>query len=76
MVVAADRTSKRDLASAVQSLETVDAPVAGFALNMVAPTSTAHRYGYYGHTREEGTKLGRSERRARSERAGRAASKA
>jgi capsular exopolysaccharide synthesis family protein len=76
MVVAADRTSKRDLASAVQSLETVDAPVAGFALNMVAPTSTAHRYGYYGHTREEGTKLSRSERRARSERAGRAASKA
>lgn len=49
MVVAADRTKKRDLASAVQSLETVDAPVAGFALNMVAAgSSTTHRYGYYG----------------------------
>ena len=53
MVVAADRTKKRDLASAVHSLETVDVPVAGFALNMVpASGSTAHRYGYYGYTRE------------------------
>ena len=56
MVVAADRTRKRDLASAVHSLETVDVPVAGFALNMVpASGSTAHRYGYYGHNREVGT---------------------
>jgi polysaccharide biosynthesis transport protein len=69
MVVAADRTRKRDLASAVHSLETVDAPVAGFALNMVPGTSTAHRYGYYGHNREVGTKLTRRERRLRTERA-------
>ncbi|WP_404392314.1 polysaccharide biosynthesis tyrosine autokinase [Humibacillus xanthopallidus] len=72
MVVAADRTSKRDLASAVQSLETVDAPVAGFALNMVPASSTAHRYGYYGQNREVGTKLTRSERKARTDRATRA----
>jgi capsular exopolysaccharide synthesis family protein len=71
MVVAADRTRKRDLASAVHSLETVDAPVAGFALNMVPATSTAHRYGYYGQNREVGPKLNRRERKARAERANR-----
>jgi len=53
MVVGADRTKKKDLASAVQSLETVDVPVAGFALNMVpSGSSTAHRYGYYGVNRD------------------------
>jgi polysaccharide biosynthesis transport protein len=68
MVVAADRTNKRDLASAVHSLETVDAPVAGFALNMVPATSTAHRYGYYGQTRAAGVKRSRSERARKSPR--------
>ncbi|GGN09254.1 chromosome partitioning protein [Terrabacter tumescens] len=66
MVVGAERTKKRDLASAVQSLETVDAPVAGFALNMVsAGSSTAHRYGYYGYNRDSGVKLSRREQRER-----------
>ncbi|MCU1538556.1 MAG: capsular exopolysaccharide family [Humibacillus sp.] len=68
MVVAADRTRKRDLASAVQSLETVDAPVAGFALNMAPATSTAHRYGYYGQNHDAATKLSRTERKTRGER--------
>ena len=64
MVVAADRTRKRDLASAVESLETVDAQIAGFALNMVpANGSTTHRYGYYGYNRDAGAKLSRRERR-------------
>ncbi|WP_260439502.1 polysaccharide biosynthesis tyrosine autokinase [Humibacillus xanthopallidus] len=76
MVVAADRTRKRDLASAVHSLETVDAPVAGFALNMAPATSTAHRYGYYGQNRAVGMKLSRSERRSREQRARRAHSQA
>ncbi|MEO7449298.1 MAG: polysaccharide biosynthesis tyrosine autokinase [Humibacillus sp.] len=71
MVVAADRTRRRDLASAIHSLETVDAPVAGFALNMAPVTSTAHRYGYYGHTADAGGKASRSERRTRREREGR-----
>jgi len=69
MVVGAERTKKRDLASAVQSLETVDAPVAGFALNMVsAGSSTAHRYGYYGYNRDADVKLSRREKRERESR--------
>jgi Mrp family chromosome partitioning ATPase len=63
MVVAADRTKKRDLQSAIHSLETVGAPIAGFAINMAATNSTAHRYGYYGHSVEAETKLTRRERR-------------
>ena len=67
MVVGAERTKKRDLASAVQSLETVDAPVAGFALNMVASgSSTTHRYGYYGYNRDADVKLSRREKRERA----------
>jgi capsular exopolysaccharide synthesis family protein len=65
MVVGADRTKKRDLASAVQSLETVGAPVAGFALNMVSSGSSAsHRYGYYGYNQDAGAKKQRRERRS------------
>jgi capsular exopolysaccharide synthesis family protein len=67
MVVGAERTKKRDLASAVQSLETVDAPVAGFALNMVTSgSSTTHRYGYYGYNRDADVKLSRREKRERA----------
>lgn len=67
MVVGADRTRKRDLASAVQSLETVDVPVAGFALNMApVSSSTAHRYGYYGYTRDADVKLSRRQKRSRA----------
>lgn len=69
MVVGAERTKKRDLASAVQSLETVDAPVAGFALNMVSSgSSSAHRYGYYGYNRDSTVKLNRREQRERARR--------
>ena len=47
-VVAADRTRKRDLQSAIKALTTVDARAAGFALNMVAGgTGDPYRYGYY-----------------------------
>lgn len=68
MVVAADRTKKRDLQSAVHSLETVEAPIAGFAINMAPATSTAHRYGYYGYTHEAGAPASRSDKRARGRR--------
>ena len=60
-IVAADRTRKRDLSSALKSLTTVDATPAGFALNMVAGgSSDPYRYGYY---RYEGESSGT--RRAR-----------
>lgn len=63
MVVAADRTKKRDLQSAIHSLETVEAPIAGFAINMAPVSSTAHRYGYYGHTAEVTAQQSRRGRR-------------
>ena len=69
MVVGAERTRKKDLASAVHSLETVDAPVAGFALNMVpASSSSTYRYGYYGYNRDATAKLTRRDRRERRRR--------
>jgi succinoglycan biosynthesis transport protein ExoP len=47
-VVAADRTRKRDLQSAIRALSTVEAAPAGFALNMVTSgPSDPYRYGYY-----------------------------
>lgn len=73
MVVASDRTRRRDLESALRSLETVEVPVAGFALNMENSTSAvSYRYGTYGYgqtaelhaarssrTKARGTKRGR-----------------
>lgn len=54
-VVAADRTRKRDLQSALKALTTVDARAAGFALNMVASgTGDPYRYGYYRYEGESG----------------------
>ena len=48
MVVASNRTKKRDLVSALKSLETVGGAVSGFALNMVAAGDVeSTRYGYY-----------------------------
>ena len=35
MVVASHRTKKRDVASAVKQLETVEVPISGFVLNMM-----------------------------------------
>lgn len=66
MVVAASRTRKRDLTSALKSLETVGGRVAGFALNLV-PTSEADttRYGYYRYEEQGGSER-RSGRRDRT----------
>ena len=48
MVVASERTKKRDLTAALKSLETVGTTVSGFAWNFVASSrSEASRYGYY-----------------------------
>jgi capsular exopolysaccharide synthesis family protein len=50
MVVASDRTRRRDLENALTSLETVEVPVAGFALNLESSTSAVgYRYGTYGY---------------------------
>ena len=50
MVVAAERTRKRDLAAALKSLETIGAHVSGFAWNFVTPSrDDARRYGYYSY---------------------------
>jgi capsular exopolysaccharide synthesis family protein len=55
-VVAADRTRKRDLQSALKALTTVDARAAGFALNMVAGgAADPYRYGYYRYDEEQKT---------------------
>ena len=63
-VVAADRTRKRDLQSALKALTTVDAPAAGFALNMVAGgPADPYRYGYYRF--QEGEETTRGGRRAK-----------
>jgi capsular exopolysaccharide synthesis family protein len=60
-VVAADRTRKRDLQSAIKALATVDAQAAGFALNMVAGgAADPYRYGYYRYeAAQETTRRGR-----------------
>ena len=63
-VVAADRTRKRDLSSAIKALTTVDATPAGFALNMVSTGgSDPYRYGYYRYEVEQSGSRG-SRRRA------------
>lgn len=50
MVVATDKTRRRDLESALRSLYTVDVAVSGFALNLATGGSdTAYRYGTYGY---------------------------
>ena len=56
MVVAGDRTRKRDLTSAVQSLETVEVPISGFVLNMMRTGGpNGNRYGgYYGYGHHAG----------------------
>jgi succinoglycan biosynthesis transport protein ExoP len=54
MVVAVDRTKKRDLASALKSLETVGVMVSGFARNMSsAKSGLKYRYGYHRYEAEE-----------------------
>ncbi len=48
MIVAVDRIKKRDLASAIKSLDTVGVKVSGFALNMTsAKNGQKYRYGYH-----------------------------
>ncbi|SMC50470.1 polysaccharide biosynthesis tyrosine autokinase [Janibacter indicus] len=52
MVAGHERTKKRDLASAMKQLSTVDAAVSGFALNF-APARGHRAYGYGGETKKQ-----------------------
>ncbi len=72
LVVADDRTRKRDLASAIKSLDTVDVPISGFALNMVGRNKSAsYRYGYYGRDLDDELAASRrSQRRSKRSRRG------
>jgi len=55
LVVAAERTRKKDLATAITSLRTVDVEPAGFVLNFVpAQSGDVYRYGYYRYDRTRG----------------------
>lgn len=54
MVVSVNTTLKRDLAQAVKQLKTVDAKVAGFALNRTPNDDSVSRYGgYYAYGRSK-----------------------
>lgn len=53
MVVAVDRTKKRDLSSALKSLDTIGVKVSGFTLNMTpVKSSQKYRYGYHRYEAE------------------------
>ena len=61
MVIAADRTKKRELASALKQLSTVGATVSGFARNFVlAKKSKEYGYGYYRYE-EQTSRRGRND---------------
>jgi capsular exopolysaccharide synthesis family protein len=70
MIVAAERTRKKDLANALTSLRTVDVAPAGFVLNFVqVSASDPYRYGTYRYqqtTASKATKPARKQRRSRS----------
>ncbi|EWT02785.1 capsular biosynthesis protein [Intrasporangium oryzae NRRL B-24470] len=50
MVVAADRTRRKDLENALHALDTVDVAVSGFALNLATGgADSSYKYGTYGY---------------------------
>ena len=57
MVVAADRTRKRDLAQAVKILQTAGIEIDGFAMNMVSAKSESY-YGAYTYESDSSTRSG------------------
>lgn len=66
MVVAADRTKRRDLETALTSLDTIEVPVSGFVLNLATGSSSStYRYGTYGYGHTAATHGGRTERHAK-----------
>ncbi|GAA6527719.1 polysaccharide biosynthesis tyrosine autokinase [Intrasporangium sp. DVR] len=75
MVVASERTRRRELESALRSLQTVEVPVAGFALNLATGANSAtYRYGTYGYGQTaavHGSRAARTSRRTERRRAAR-----
>ncbi len=66
LIVAADRTAKRDLATAFRALTNSGAAVSGVAVNMVGGSAANARYGYYReHTEAAEAALAGSPRRTR-----------
>ena len=66
MVVAAERTKKRELEAALRSLKTVEVPVSGFALNLATTSnSLAYRSGTYGYGQTAAVHSSRAERASR-----------
>ena len=59
MVVAMNRTRRRYLAEAVRTMETANAPIAGFAVTMTSEGTS--RYGYYGYGYGKASKGPRSQ---------------
>lgn len=59
LVVSAARGRRREVSTALRSLDTVGQEVAGIALNM-APQSDAPDVPYYGHTQEAGDRQGQT----------------
>lgn len=69
LVVAANRTRKRDLAHALRQLTTVGASVSGFGLNLVADGKRGYGYGAYPRqARGPRSARGSSDRRAKGSR--------
>jgi succinoglycan biosynthesis transport protein ExoP len=67
MVVAVDRTKKRDLSSALKSLDTVGVKVSGFTLNMTpVKSSQKYRYGYHRYEAEAARSRASSRRSRRA----------
>lgn len=66
MVVGMDRTTKKELASAVRQLGTVGATVSGFARNFVAANrGSQYRYGYYSYEERVDSRRARKRRPSR-----------
>ncbi len=64
LVVAAERTQRKELTAALHALHTVGAEPSGFVLNFVPPDGVAYRYGYpYGRSRSARSQGGRARRR-------------
>lgn len=70
LVVAADRTRKREVENAISSMETVNSRPAGFIMNFVSTAVMGSRYGYYGYGSPYGS---RGSKKANTRRRGRQA---
>ncbi len=69
LIVAADRTTKRDLTAAFRALSSSGAAVSGVALNMVSKAANPSRYGYYRENTEAAAADEAPSRRSRRARA-------